>query len=61
MNILRDLEDGKAFEQGLNNTTTARVLTRGLENPKDSTARSSPRSPASSIGRPSSRGAGEPD
>ena len=38
MNILRDLEDGKAFEQGLNNTTTARVLTRGLENPKDSTA-----------------------
>ena len=31
MNVRRDLEDGKAFEQGLNNTTTASALLRLLE------------------------------
>jgi beta-lactamase class A len=31
MNVRRDLEDGKAFEQGLNNTTTARALLRLME------------------------------
>jgi beta-lactamase class A len=31
MNVRRDLEDGKAFEQGLNNTTTAGALLRLME------------------------------
>jgi beta-lactamase class A len=31
MNVLRGVEDGKAFEQGLNNTTTARGLLRLME------------------------------
>ncbi len=31
MDVLRDLEDGKAFQQGLNNTTTARALRRLME------------------------------
>jgi beta-lactamase class A len=31
MNVRRDLEDGKAFDQGLNNTTTASALLRLLE------------------------------
>jgi len=31
MNVRRDLEDGKAFEQGLNNTTTASALLRLME------------------------------
>jgi beta-lactamase class A len=31
MRVLRDLEDGKAFQQGLNNTTTASALLRLLE------------------------------
>jgi len=31
MNVLRGVEDGKAFEKGLNNTTTARGLMRLLE------------------------------
>lgn len=31
MNVLRDLEDGKAYEQGLNNTTTARALLSLME------------------------------
>jgi len=31
MNVRRDLEDGKAFERGLNNTTTASALLRLLE------------------------------
>jgi beta-lactamase class A len=31
MNVLRDLEDSKAFERGLNNTTTARALLRLME------------------------------
>jgi beta-lactamase class A len=31
MNVRRDLEDGKAFERGLNNTTTAAALLRLME------------------------------
>jgi beta-lactamase class A len=31
MNVRRDLEDSKAFAQGLNNTTTARALLRLME------------------------------
>jgi beta-lactamase class A len=31
MNVLRGLEDGKAFQQGLNNTTTARALLQLME------------------------------
>ncbi len=31
LSVLRDLEDGKAFQQGLNNTTTARALLRLME------------------------------
>jgi beta-lactamase class A len=31
MDVRRDLEDGKAFERGLNNTTTARALLRLME------------------------------
>lgn len=31
MKVLRGVEDGKAFQQGLNNTTTARALARLLE------------------------------
>ncbi len=31
MNVRRDLEDGKAFERGLNNTTTARALLQLME------------------------------
>jgi beta-lactamase class A len=31
MNVRRDLEDGKAFERGLNNTTTASALLRLME------------------------------
>jgi beta-lactamase class A len=31
LNVLRDLEDSKAFAQGLNNTTTARALLKLLE------------------------------
>ena len=31
MNVRRDLEDGKAFEQGVNNTTTAAALQRLME------------------------------
>ena len=31
MNVRRDLEDGKAFERGLNNTTTAGALLRLME------------------------------
>jgi beta-lactamase class A len=31
MNVRRDLEDGKAFERGLNNTTTANALLRLME------------------------------
>jgi len=32
MQVLRGVEDGKAFAKGLNNTTTARALLRLLEN-----------------------------
>lgn len=31
MNVLRELEDSKAFQQGLNNTTTARALLQLME------------------------------